>query len=82
MTPLLEQIKATLQEKFSPTHLEIIDETHLHTHHPHYQSGKVHLRLYIDGPYFKKHSLIEKQRCIYQALSPFWDQIHALSFDK
>lgn len=73
-------IEKTLQEKFHPTHLRVIDESHLHRGHPGAKDGKGHFAITINSPCFNGKTRIEQHRMVYAALATLMQtDIHALS---
>lgn len=75
-----ELIAEQLREAFKPTHLDIIDESHLHAGHAGAQSGKGHYAVTIHSTAFTDKSPIARHRMVYEALGSLMDtHIHALS---
>ena len=75
----IEEIRARLQQAFTPTQLDVIDESHKHVGHPGAQSGAGHFALVISSPMFNDKSQIDCHRMIYQSLEDFMKtEIHAL----
>ena len=74
-----------MQEKLAslnPTHLNIIDESHLHTGHAGAKEGKGHFRLQIASARFADLRLIQSHRLIYETLGDMMQtDIHALSIE-
>jgi BolA family transcriptional regulator, general stress-responsive regulator len=76
----VEAIKERLDNQFSPTQLDIIDESHLHAGHAGAASGAGHFAVTITSEAFNGKSLIERHRMIYLAVDDFMKtEIHALS---
>jgi BolA protein len=74
------RIEAMLAEHFSPQHLEVVDESHLHAGHAGAKSGAGHFRVVIVSERFAGASRVERQRQVYAALaSEMGPEIHALS---
>ncbi len=68
-----------LQEKFTPTHLEIQDDSHKHIGHAGSKDGAGHFSVTISADCFKNKSRIETHREIYKALDDLIPhEIHAL----
>jgi len=66
-------------ESLKPTHLEIIDDSHLHEGHAGAETGLGHFTVVINSPEFISKSLVEKHQMIYQALGNLMQtDIHAL----
>lgn len=72
-------IEARLQKAFSPTHLEVIDESDKHIGHAGHQGGGRHFAVVISAECFKGTSRVEAHRQIYALFEDLMpDQIHAL----
>lgn len=75
--------KQLLEERLQPlqpTHLDIIDESHLHAGHEGAKGGASHFRVHIWAPEFAGLTTIARHRLVYdrvQDLMPF--PIHALA---
>ncbi|KHD07521.1 hypothetical protein PN36_25100 [Candidatus Thiomargarita nelsonii] len=79
MIPL---IKEKLTTALTPTHLDIIDESHKHAGHPGAQAGGGHFIVTIVSPQFTEKSLIDRHRMVYDALGELMKTaIHALSIN-
>lgn len=77
-----DQIKARLSETLSPTHIELIDESHRHIGHPGALSGGGHFKLIIASPLFTQQTQIAIHRMIYAALGSWVGrEIHALTIE-
>lgn len=76
----IQRIRQTLEEAFSPTKLDISDDSHLHAGHAGARSGKGHFTVVIQSTAFEGKSLIERHRMVYAALDQMLQtDIHALS---
>ena len=74
------RIEAKLREKLAPSHLELVDESHLHAGHAGARSGAGHYRALIVAEAFEGKSPVERQRLVYAALSEeMGPEIHALA---
>ena len=72
-------IEARLQEKYSPTKLEVIDDSEKHRGHEGSKSGAGHYRVIISTENFKNLKPIAIHRAIYQELNDLIPhEIHAL----
>lgn len=72
-------IHSRLQQAFSPTHLEVIDESDQHIGHAGHQGGGRHFAVIITAECFKQVSRVEAHRQIYAVLSDLMpEQVHAL----
>ena len=83
-------MRAKLEEGFSPTALEIIDELHKHAGHAHVAErpgraegvGETHFKIKMVSPSFVGKSRIERHRAINALLAPeLAAGVHALSID-
>ena len=73
-------IEALLTEAFSPDHLLVKDQSHLHAGHAGAQEGRGHFEVIIVADTFDGCSRIESHRLIYEALGELMTtDIHALS---
>lgn len=72
-------ITERLQQAFSPTHLEVLDESAAHVGHAGHQGGGRHFAIIIAADSFKSLSRVDAHRKIY-ALFPdlIPHEIHAL----
>jgi len=72
-------IKTALKKALEPSHLKLIDESHLHTGHPGATTGLSHYALEIESSAFNSLSLLERHRLIYESLGALMQtDIHAL----
>lgn len=77
---MIDTIKTQLQQVFSPTHINVVDESHLHEGHAGAQTGKGHYALTIYSEAFHGKTPIQRHRMIYEALGELMTtRIHALS---
>ena len=67
------QIEAKLRERFSPAHLEIVDESHKHAGHAamkeHGRSGETHFKVKVVSDAFEGKMLIDRHRAVNECLS-------------
>jgi len=77
----VDKIKQLLIEKFQAPHIEITDESFLHSTHPEaLRGGGGHYHVLIVSDRFKGITLIERHRLIYETLqSLFSREIHAFT---
>ena len=70
-----------LREAFTPTTLDVADESHLHEGHAgHRPGGETHFRVYIVSPAFEGKSRIERHRMINAVLAAeLAGSVHALA---
>jgi len=76
-----DNITKKLSEAFTPSKLDVTDESHLHAGHAgHRPGGETHFRVYIVSPSFEGKSRIERHRMINAALAAeLADRVHALA---
>ncbi len=74
-----DEIIRRLQVAFSPSYLEVIDESDQHIGHAAYQQGGRHFAIVIDAESLRHLSRIESHRKIYALFSDEMpEKIHAL----
>ena len=74
------QIEALLTEAFSPQHLLVKDQSHLHAGHPGAQDGRGHFDVTIVAEAFAGKRPLASHRLVFDALgSMMVTDIHALS---
>jgi BolA protein len=72
-------IEALLQERLSPTFVQIEDNSAEHAGHAS-AGGAGHFTVHIAAPAFAGKTLIQQHRLVYEALAPLMEsEIHALS---
>lgn len=79
-----DNIRATLQARYTPSQLEVIDESADHAGHSGNPDGAggTHYRVRIASADFVGKSRVAQHRLVYAALQPFIDQgLHALAID-
>ena len=75
-----ERIESRLREHLEAVHVEVIDESHLHSGHAGAKSGGGHFRATIVSARFEGLSPVAAQRLVYQALADeMGGEIHALA---
>lgn len=75
-----ERIEQKLRAALAATHLELIDESHLHAGHAGARSGGGHFRATIVSEKFAGLSKVQAQRLVFQVLAEeMKGEIHALS---
>ncbi|HLS41914.1 MAG TPA: BolA family protein [Paenalcaligenes sp.] len=81
-TPNLERIavlKARLTD-LEPSHIEVIDESHLHVGHAGAKGGASHFKLIISSQHFEGLSTLARHRLVYDRVHDLMPHpIHALS---
>jgi BolA family transcriptional regulator, general stress-responsive regulator len=70
-----------LTQRFAPTRLDIVDESHRHAGHPGARpGGETHFAVTIVASAFAGHSRVARQRLVYQTLAEeLASRVHALS---
>ena len=77
-----EKMIQLLEKQFSPTLLNVIDESHKHIGHQGNQNNGGHYKVEIISDKFEGMNAIQKHRLIYQCLEDMIPiEIHALSID-
>lgn len=83
MTSRAERMKATLDTTFTPSLLEIKDESQRHAHHAgrnDLPAGETHYKITMVSSVFEGQSRLARQRAVNEALAPeFSSGLHALS---
>ena len=76
----VDEIRARLQQVFSPATLEVIDEGHLHIGHA--GEGTGHFRVRIASAAFAGKTRVQQHRMVYDALAGLMGNgIHALAIE-
>jgi BolA family transcriptional regulator, general stress-responsive regulator len=76
------QIRDRLEATFSPTHLQVKDQSHLHEGHAGARDGMGHFEVTIVADTFAGKGRIERHRLVYAALGPMMQtDIHALKIN-
>jgi BolA protein len=78
----VERIEARLEAAFSPSHLQVKDQSHLHAGHAGARDGMGHFEATIVADAFAGKSRIERHRLVYAALGAMMQtDIHALKIN-
>ena len=78
----IARIEAILRDTFSPTHLLVKDQSHLHAGHAGARDGRGHYDVTIVSAAFADKRPLARHRMIYEALGTMMDtDIHALRID-
>lgn len=78
-TARVEAIEALLTDAFSPTRLQIKDQSHLHAGHEGAKSGGGHFDVRIVSDAFDGKRALQRHRMVFEALESMMDsEIHAL----
>lgn len=81
MGAVTDTIVAKLTTTFSPTRLEVVDDSHRHHGHAgHREGGESHFNLLIEAEAFAGKGRVIRQRLVHQALAEeLAGPVHALS---
>jgi BolA protein len=79
--PIAEIIRRKLTDRFAPTRLEIVDESHRHAGHQGARpEGETHFAVTIVSASFAGESRVARQRLVYHTLAEeLATRVHALS---
>jgi Stress-induced morphogen (activity unknown) len=69
----LERIRAAL-DALSPTHLEVHDESHMHS-----RGQETHYKVVVASSAFAGQRLLQRHQLVYRTLGPLMGEIHALA---
>jgi BolA family transcriptional regulator, general stress-responsive regulator len=81
---MVAQITKQLQQRLTPSHLEVIDESSQHAGHvgANEAGWGTHFRVRIAAPGFAGISRVARHRLVYDALQEFIDQgVHAIAIE-
>lgn len=81
---IIEALEKELSGAFSPSMLEIVNESHLHAgHQPGFDGGgETHLRIRITADCFATLSRVERHRKVNEIVTPFMDKgLHAVAIE-
>jgi BolA protein len=81
MGTVRDGIVARLVERFGPTALEVVDESHLHAGHAGARpEGETHFRVLIEAEAFRGRSRVDRHRLVNEALAEaLAGPVHALA---
>lgn len=81
--PVGQNIAAKLTQRFVPSHLEVIDESHRHHGHSGARpGGESHFRVRIVAEAFRGKSRVERHRMVNEALAAeLGERVHALAIE-
>ena len=75
-----DELEARLRETLATTHLEVIDESHLHAGHVGARDGGGHFRAIIVSEVFEGLNRVKAQQRVFKEVSDWMGkEIHALS---
>lgn len=69
-------IESCVREVFQPQHLELANESHMHSVPP---GSESHFRLVLVSPAFAGQRPVARHQAVYAALGPLMQEIHALA---
>jgi BolA protein len=76
----IERMENQLRAVFTPSELEVIDESHQHIGHAGARDGRGHFRVRIRAEAFANEPLVKRHRLIYDSLGEMMEtDLHALS---
>ncbi len=74
-----QEIEERLRRALSPTHLEVLDDSHLHAGHAGAREGR-HFTVRLSSARFAGLSRVARHRLVYDSLGPLAAQgVHALA---
>ena len=74
-----QTIEDALKQKLAALHVEVIDDSVIHAHHPGARDGGGHFRIVVVSEQFRGLSRVAAQRLVYEALAELMTRdIHAL----
>ncbi|WP_108663357.1 BolA family protein [Acuticoccus kandeliae] len=81
MGPVETRIVTALRAAFTPTKLEVIDESHLHAGHAGARpEGETHFRVIIEAEAFRGQSRVQRHRMVNEAVAAeLAGPVHALA---
>jgi BolA protein len=71
-----QRIETALREQFSPLHLEVVNESHMHNVPA---GSESHFKVTLVSEKFEGQMLIKRHRAVNQALADIMPDIHALA---
>ena len=75
-----DRLEDALRERLAASHVEVVDESHLHAGHPGARAGGGHFRAVIVSERFEGLSRVRAQQLVYDSLGDWMGrEIHALS---
>ncbi len=75
------EVEAVLRSAFTPSRLEVHDDSHLHAGHAGAREGR-HFRVVVESDRFAGASRLARHRLVYSALQSLIERgIHALAID-
>jgi len=75
-----EAVEARIRDRLKATHVEVVDESHLHAGHAGARDGGQHFRAIIVSEQFAGLNRVRSQQLVYQSVAEWMGkEIHALS---
>lgn len=75
-----EALEARIRDRLKATHVEVIDESHLHAGHAGARDGGQHFRAVVVSEEFAGLNRVRSQQLVYQSVDEWMGkEIHALS---
>ena len=72
-----ESVSQLIEERFQPIHMELINESHMHSVPP---NSETHFKLVLVSPEFQGLSQVKRHQAVYAALKDYMrNPIHALA---
>ena len=79
---LFDTIKKKINEQINPEHIELIDNSSLHTKHKSFNPNKFHIKIIIQSTKLKNVKKIDAHKKIYNILNDeMINKIHALEIE-
>ncbi|WP_417243127.1 BolA family protein [Celeribacter sp.] len=80
---IADQMHDTLKKAFSPSHLDVVDESASHAGHAGNPSGdgETHFHVVMRAPAMAGMSRVARHRAVHSALGDLVARIHALTLD-
>ncbi|MAY80448.1 MAG: BolA family transcriptional regulator [Deltaproteobacteria bacterium] len=74
---MTDQIRMKIEEALSPTHIEVVDESHMHNVP---QGAESHFNLFVVSEGFQGRRLVQRHQTVYRALADeMAGSVHALA---
>jgi BolA protein len=70
-----QQIEQQLEQGFSPVHLQVTNESHMHAG----PATESHFKMILVSPQFEGMPRVKRHQAVYKALAEQMQQIHALA---
>jgi BolA protein len=74
---MTDQMRTKIEEALSPTHIEVVDESHMHNVP---EGAESHFNLFVVSDGFQGHRLVQRHQKVYRALvDEMAGSVHALA---